>query len=266
MRKSASKSTETREFNYREIDWELRPGGMLVQKMGGVGDGSSRPMIKIKVSHGLCHYDIAVPAQSTFGDLKKVLAHETGLESTEQRLLFKGKEKEDDEYLHMVGVSGMSKVILFEDPASKARKLEEMKRNQDSLKAYEAVARVRAEVDELCEKVAALETNFRGGTKIAEKEFSVLIELLMIQLLKLDSIEADGQAKVQRKIEVRRIQSFVDTLENLKARSSNSFSHNSNAVSVTTKWETFASGVGSLSAPVPIQSATKLTRDWERFD
>ena len=68
MRKSTSKSTETREFNYREIDWELRPGGMLVQKMGGAGDGSSRPMIKIKVSHGLCHYDIAVPAQSTFGN------------------------------------------------------------------------------------------------------------------------------------------------------------------------------------------------------
>lgn len=51
-------------------------------------------------------------------------------------------------------------------------------------------------------QVVALETNIRSGTKIAEKEFSVLTELLMIQLLKLDSIEADGQAKVQRKIEV----------------------------------------------------------------
>ena len=88
------------------------------------------------------------------GDLKKVLAHETGLESKEQRLLFKGKEKENDEYLHMVGVKDMSKVILFEDPASKERKLEEMKRNQNTLKAYEAVARVRAEVDKLCEKVS----------------------------------------------------------------------------------------------------------------
>jgi hypothetical protein len=66
--------------------------------------------------------------------------------------------------------------------------------------------------------------------------------------------------------QVRRIQSFVDTLENLKARNSKSFSHNSNAVSVTTKWETFASGVGSLNAPVPLQSATKLNQDWELFD
>ena len=86
--------------------------------------------------------------------MKKVLAHETGLESKEQRLLFKGKEKENGEYLRMVGVSDMSKVILFEDPASKERKLEEMKRNQDTLKAYEAVAIVRAKVDELCEKVS----------------------------------------------------------------------------------------------------------------
>ncbi|RVW57110.1 hypothetical protein CK203_116775 [Vitis vinifera] len=34
-----------------EIDWELRPGGMLVQKRNA-GDAASSPMIKIKVSHG----------------------------------------------------------------------------------------------------------------------------------------------------------------------------------------------------------------------
>ena len=66
MKSSTSKGTETREFNYREVDWELRPGGMLVQKRD-VGVGSSGPMIKIKVSHGSCHYDTDVPAQSTFG-------------------------------------------------------------------------------------------------------------------------------------------------------------------------------------------------------
>ena len=50
-----------------EIEWELRPGGMLVQKRN-VGDASSGPMIKIKVSHGSYHHDIDVPAQSTFGN------------------------------------------------------------------------------------------------------------------------------------------------------------------------------------------------------
>lgn len=60
-----------------EIDWEMRPGGMLVQMRddadagtGGAGAGaaSSRgPMIKIKVSHGPAHYELSVPAHSTFG-------------------------------------------------------------------------------------------------------------------------------------------------------------------------------------------------------
>lgn len=87
------------------------------------------------------------------GDLKRVLAHETGLEPKEQRLLFRGKEKENDECLHMVGVKEMSKVILLEDPASKEKKLEEMMKDQGILKAYEAVAKVRVEVDKQSEKV-----------------------------------------------------------------------------------------------------------------
>ena len=136
------------------------------------------------------------------GDLKRVLAHETGLQPKEQRLLFRGKEKEDEECLHMAGVKDMSKVILLEDPASKERKLEEMQSNQCVMKAYEAVANVRAEVDKLSEKVVALEATVRGGTKVEDKEFVVLTELLMVQLLKLDSTEADGEAKVQRRIEV----------------------------------------------------------------
>lgn len=266
MKKSTSKGLVSNVFN-REIDWELRPGGMLVQKRD-VGDASSGtgPMIKIKVSHGSYHHDIIVPAQSTFGDLKRALAHETGLEPRDQRLLFRGKEKEDEECLHMVGVKDMSKVILLEDPASKERKLEEMKRNQGILKAYEAVAQVRAEVDKLSEKVVALEAAVCAGTKVADKEFVVLTELLMVQLLKLDSVAADGEAKVQRRIEVRRVQSLVDTLDNLKARNSNPFRNSSNAVSVTAKWETFDSGVGSLCAPIPLQSSTKITQDWEMFD
>ncbi|XP_039017462.1 BAG family molecular chaperone regulator 2-like [Hibiscus syriacus] len=121
------------------IEWELRPGGMLVQKRN-MGDSSSAPMIKIKVSHGSYHHDIALPAQSTFGDLKRVVAQETGLEPKEQRLLFQGKEKDDEECLHMVGVKDMSKVVLLEDPATKERKLEKMNRNRTVLKACEEVA------------------------------------------------------------------------------------------------------------------------------
>ncbi|TYH07481.1 hypothetical protein ES288_A08G236900v1 [Gossypium darwinii] len=221
-----------------EIKWELRPGGMLVQKRD-MGDASSGPMIKIKVSHGAFHHDITVPAQSTFGDLKKDLVQETGLEPKEQRLLFQGKEKDDEECLHMVGVKDMSKVVLLEDPASKERKLEEMKRNQSVLKA--------------CEEVNALEGIVHGGTKVNEKELLGLTELLMVQLLQLDTIEANGEAKVQRRAEVRRAQRLVDTLDNMKARNSNPFSSSG-------KSEAF-----ECASPA-FPSSTRITHDWEVFD
>lgn len=87
------------------------------------------------------------------GELKRVLAQETGLAPSEQRLLFRGKEKDDGECLHMAGIKDMSKVVLLEDPASKEQKLERMKRDQGMLRACEAVAAVRAEVDKLAVKV-----------------------------------------------------------------------------------------------------------------
>jgi len=57
------------------IDWELRPGGMLVQKRQPL-DSSSSSMIKIKVSHGSYHHEVTVPAQSTFGKL--IIIHYAG--------------------------------------------------------------------------------------------------------------------------------------------------------------------------------------------
>ena len=47
-----------------EIDWEMRPGGMLVQMREDEGDGaaSSRgPMIKINVAHGQAQHEVFVP-------------------------------------------------------------------------------------------------------------------------------------------------------------------------------------------------------------
>ncbi|KAI4356034.1 hypothetical protein L6164_000087 [Bauhinia variegata] len=89
-------------------------------------------------------------------------------------------------------------------------------------------------------KVVALEVVVDGGTKVSEEEFRVLTELLMKKLLKLDTIEADGEAKLQRKAE-KRIhfnpstitlmlfeQNFVDTLDSLKARNSSPFGDNGN--------------------------------------
>lgn len=255
------------------IDWEVRPGGMLVQKrlVGSDPDCGTAPIINIKVSHDSYHHNLFVPSISTFGDLKKLLARETKLEAKDQRLLFGGKEKGDEERLDMAGVKDMSKVILLEDPASKERKLSEKTNNRatSSVQAYDAIMKVRTEVGKLSQKVAVMERSAKNGIKIVEKEVVVLTELLMKELLKLDGIEAEGEAKTQRRIEVRRVQGLVDILDNLKLLITSTNHLNRRVVpvvSVTTKWETFESGVGSLNAPKHSQTSTKITREWEQFE
>ncbi|GMH23910.1 hypothetical protein Nepgr_025753 [Nepenthes gracilis] len=101
-----------------EIKWELRPGGMLVQKRdAGVSAGEGMINVKVStVSH--CH-DVSIEATSTFRELKKLLSLETGLEPRHQRLLYRGKEKEDDEHLHMVGLRDKGKVLLLQHQAIK---------------------------------------------------------------------------------------------------------------------------------------------------
>jgi len=62
------------------------------------------------------------------------------------------------------------------------------------------------------------------------------------------------------------VQTLVDKLDSLKARNNNPFINSSNAVKVTTQWETFDSGMESSDAPSDNSSSTKISRDWERFD
>uniref|UniRef100_A0A0D9W6C2 Ubiquitin-like domain-containing protein n=1 Tax=Leersia perrieri TaxID=77586 RepID=A0A0D9W6C2_9ORYZ len=104
-----------------EIEWEVRPGGMLVQKREGRGGVE---VITVRVATtGFSWHDVSIGATCTFGELKAILSMVTGLEPREQRLLFRGKEREDSDHLHMVGVRDKDKVLLLEDPAIKDMKL-----------------------------------------------------------------------------------------------------------------------------------------------
>lgn len=51
--------------------------------------------------------------------------------------------------------------------------------------------------------MSALETIISKGGKVVETDVLSLIEKLMNQLLKLDGIVADGDVKLQRKMQVR---------------------------------------------------------------
>lgn len=46
-----------------EGEWEVRPGGMLVQRR----DGEEGSTIRLRVSHGNALREVIVPAQATFG-------------------------------------------------------------------------------------------------------------------------------------------------------------------------------------------------------
>ncbi|KAI3874751.1 hypothetical protein MKW98_019324 [Papaver atlanticum] len=208
-----------------EIDCEVTPG---VQKRGADDneeDGDVVPMIKLIVSYARSKHEISVPPQATFGDVKKLLANVTGLEPNEQRLFFRGKEKQDEEGLHTAGLKDKCKLLLMEDQESKERKLEAVRMNEKMLEACDEVVKVRSEVDSLAEKLAVLEAAVLSGDKVPDKEFVVLGEFLMRQLLKLDGIKAEGEAKAQRRVEVRRVQSLVDTVDNLKAQNANPISN-----------------------------------------
>ncbi|KAJ7974710.1 BAG family molecular chaperone regulator 2 [Quillaja saponaria] len=106
-----------------EIKWELRPGGMLVQKREFATQSVGEEMITVRVSTVSKWHDISIQSTSTFGELKTILSIVTSLEPREQRVLFKGKEREDGEYLHMVGVQDKDKVLLLQDPGIKETKM-----------------------------------------------------------------------------------------------------------------------------------------------
>ncbi|XP_023758290.1 BAG family molecular chaperone regulator 4 [Lactuca sativa] len=217
--------------------------------------------IKVQVSYGSNNFDVFVLPQSTFGDLKMEIAKATGLEPEAQNLLFRGKEKDENERLDMAGVKDNAKVILTENSPTIDKdkdKDEEEEENVEKVeeevkeisKGVEAVSLVRKENDEFAEQVGSLEAVVCSGTQVSDKDFLFLTEMLMRQLLKLDGIDAQGEGRIQRKLEVRRVQGLVETLDDLKVKNSNPNPNpNPNPIS-----------------NVPEASATKATQEWEVFE
>ncbi|KAF3496874.1 hypothetical protein DY000_02055916 [Brassica cretica] len=257
-----------------DSEWEVRPGGMLVQRRDDSAS-SSDPQhpavfgqgIRINVSHGSSHHDLHVSAHATFGDVMKALVQKTGSEAADLKILFRGVEKDDAEQLQASGVKDGSKVVLVEEPMKRVEQVEQPPvMTEEMAKSISAVKAVSGEIDKLSDKVVALEVSVNGGTKVAVEEFDMTAELLMRQLLKLDGIEAQGEARVLRKAEVRRVQKLQEAVDTLKGRCSNPFVDQSKAAAVSTEWETFGSGVGSLNPPPPASPSANVTQDWEKFD
>ncbi|XP_023542885.1 BAG family molecular chaperone regulator 3-like isoform X1 [Cucurbita pepo subsp. pepo] len=207
------------------MDWELRPGGMLVQKRNADSDRESTPApptIRVRVKYGSNCHELSISSQATFvaGELKKMLVGPTGLHHQDQKLFFKKKERDSKAFLDISGVKNKSKIVVMEDPISQERRYVEMRKNAKMEKASKSISEISLEVDKLAGQVSALESVICKGGKVAENDVLNLIDLLMNELLKLDAILGDGDVKLQRKMQVKRVQKYVETLDLLKIKNS----------------------------------------------
>ncbi|KAE8736451.1 BAG family molecular chaperone regulator 1 [Hibiscus syriacus] len=256
-------------------DWELRPGACWFK----------RTPVETPSRHRLSELESRA--------LKKMLTGPTGLHHQDQKLLFKDKERDSNAFLDMAGVKDKSKLVLIEDPISQEKRLLEMRKNAKMEKASKSISEISLEVDSLASQVSTLESIISKDGKVAEKDVISLIEQLMNQLLKLDGIMADGDAKLQRKIEpciylpllmknrnkhsndrkLAPIQEQQSRGQKLAQKSSNSVAHLPihqqyqqqqqqqqqqsalGSVVVTTKWETF----DSFPALIPVSSTSTST-------
>lgn len=221
-----------------ENEWEMRPGGMLVQKRDLESDPTRippPPTIRVRVKYGSVYHEINISSQATFGELKKMLSGPTGLHHEDQKLLFKDKERASKVFLDVVGVKDKSKIVLLEDPISQEKRYLEMRRNAKMEKAAKFISEISLEVDRLTGQVSAIESVISKGGKVAEKQVLNLTELLMNELLKLDGIVADGDVKLQRRMQVKRVQKCVETLDMLKIKNSNQSGSDGTNISDTTQ-------------------------------
>ncbi|PON87781.1 Ubiquitin domain containing protein [Trema orientale] len=153
MSENSNNTTSSSASRDEEVEWEMRPGGMLVQKRVGTPDISAAvPNFRLRIAFGALRYEISVNSQATFGEVKKLLTAETGLQPGEQKLIFRGKERENGEYLDTCGVKDRSKVILIEDPSSIQRRFIEMRKNARIQTAHRAISDVSMEVDKYAEQ------------------------------------------------------------------------------------------------------------------
>lgn len=199
---------------------EVRPGGMLVQKREP-DEAQTRippPTIRVRVKFGSIYHEIIIDSTATFGELKKKLTAPTGLHHEDQKLIYKDKERASKTFLDVVGVKDKSKMVLTEDLISRERRLIEARKTAKIEKAAKLITEISLEVDRIAGQVSSLESVVSKGGKVAEKTVSNLIDLLMNQLLKLDEMKLDGDINQKKKMQVERVQKFVEKLDLLTVK------------------------------------------------
>ncbi|XP_074583427.1 BAG family molecular chaperone regulator 1-like [Curcuma longa] len=205
-------------------DWEVRPGGMLVQTRGADACPPV-PTIRVKVKHGAARHEIYIGAQASFGELKKALSAKTGLHPLDMKLSYKNRERPSTAFLDSAGVKDKSKLLLEEDPAARAKRLLDMHKADKAEKTAKSISAISLEVDRLGSKVSEMEAMVNQNRKVVDKDVTDLIASLMNELVKLDSIVADGDVNVQRRLQIKMTQKYVETLDFIKLKNTKLSKH-----------------------------------------
>ncbi|XP_021666579.2 BAG family molecular chaperone regulator 1 [Hevea brasiliensis] len=268
----ANKSTLNGRGNVNVEDLEIRPGGLLVQKRNSDSNKNSVPIpsIKVSVKYGSLNYQICISSQASFGELKKMLAEQTGVHPQDQKLIYKKKERDSKAYLDISGVKDGSKIMLIENITSWERRSLEMIKSAKIEKASKYLQQISLEVDKLHTKVKALEATASRGEKVAELDLDNLTGMLMNILVSLDGISAEGDLKFQKGMQERRVQKYIETLDMLKLRNS---INNRTEDKIPKQQEENSTG----KKPIPMQKLVQqqilrhsesfvITTNWETFD
>lgn len=250
-----NKSSFNGRDNLKAEDLEIRPGGMLVQKRNSDSNNQINsvpiPNIKVRVKYGSSSHQICISSQASFGELKKMLAEHTGVHHQDQKLIYKKKERDSKSYLDIVGVKDGSKIRLTEDITSRERRCLEMLKSAKIEKASKSLQQISLDVDKLSSKVIAFETASSRGEKVAGLDLDNLIEILMNKLVALDEIIVDGDLKLQKRMQEKRVQKYIETLDILKLQKS---SENSNEGKILIQKQENSTG------KMPIQMQKKPVR------
>ncbi|CAL9047908.1 BAG family molecular chaperone regulator 1 [Musa acuminata AAA Group] len=261
----------------KAAEWEVRPGGMLVQMRNPDADFTAAPVptIRVKVKFGAVYHEIYISSQATFGDLKMAVSARTGVHPLDMKLMYKSKERDSTAFLDIAGVKDKSKVVLVEDPTAQAKRLLEMRKADKMEKAAKSISAISLEVDRLATKVSALEAIANKGGRVVDNDVTNLTESLMNELIKLDTVVADGDVKLQRKMQIKRVQKYVETLDAIKIKNATPRAKDQprptqHPVQAQQRWELQQSRNPFQQQDhqqlLPQKQSVVATTNWETFD
>eukprot|EP00873_Tetraselmis_striata_P029627 jgi/Tetstr1/449891/TSEL_036950.t1 len=200
--------------------------------------------LELRCYYKTSEHRVKVPADSSFADVKVKVSKAAGLLPDDFKLLYRGKERADNDAIYAAGVKDGSKLHLAETEAFRQRRGAELAAADavptgaaagvsagapapaPSAPAAAAgdtdlacVEAMNAEVDPLEQQVKELEDAVAQGRQLAEepqkKKHKMAMELLTRQLLKLDQFECTGDARQRRKQVINRVNALCEKLEKM---------------------------------------------------